>query len=62
MRLSVLEIRHQVMDVKTVLLERATGREEDVPDDFVDFDATSDIAAFSRLRLDLLSPVLGDTL
>lgn len=46
-RLTVLQIRYQVVDIEAVLLEGATWRDEDVSDDLVDLDSSSDVAAFT---------------
>lgn len=62
MHLAVFKIRHELLEVDSAGLERATRGEMKVSDDFVHFDATCDTTAFPRLRLDGLGPVFGDAL
>jgi len=57
-----LEVRDEIVHVHGIGLERASGREVEVADDFVHADLARDVAAFLGLLLDLVGPSFGDAL
>lgn len=54
--LVVSQVRHELVKVARVSLERAAGGEMDVSDDFVHADASRHIATLGRLFVQLICP------
>ena len=58
----IFQVWHELVYSGLGRLEGASRREVDVPDDFVHPHETGDVAAFRRLLLDMVGPVLLDAL